>query len=224
MTIIHPTNIDITALEKGKFPRLQRLGEFEIVSGDVIVSDPCYEPDAWCTLTLRQVQTGTWRGSVILKKEQDWGVRPAALIASHTSLKGKSQKTLKFQQEDADIGVDSGQAGIFDLHNGFRSSLPENYVWGPNPRQNSTSPMADRLIADWEKMRQQSPWYTMCCETTNPAGVIPGGAVSESGYGDGSYRCYTAKNPEGDINAIVIVFMSLRSNTLNPLIQESATK
>lgn len=54
-------------------------------------------------------------------------------------------------------------------------------------------------------------WYSSCCDLTLSeigAGVIPGGAVSSSGYGDGGYVASISTDDNSEIVAIRIVFIS----------------
>jgi hypothetical protein len=93
-----------------------------------------------------------------------------------------------------DIGVDSGQAGFFDWqHFRSRSAVPADWPW--------KRPM---LIP-------QQPWYSMCCDVTlfgDHAGVIPYGAVSSSGWGDGGYRAYALRDDAGVVVGLRLVFLN----------------
>lgn len=74
---------------------------FEIPSGVVIIGDPCYKKSEQISLA---VQNGLWVGRVKLR--QGW---VGELIVSHDTNKYYRWKLLD------EIGVDSGQAGIFDI-------------------------------------------------------------------------------------------------------------
>ena len=53
-------------------------------------------------------------------------------------------------------------------------------------------------------------WYEMCCDKTLSnlgAGVIPGGVVSSSGFGDGGYSACFATNDAGEIVSVEINFI-----------------
>jgi len=76
-----------------------------------------------------------------------------------------------------EIGVDSGQAGFFT----------------------ATSYKNDSIIKENELSHicPDEPWFSACCKATSSpfgAGVVKHGAVSESGNGDGCYKCYTIIN------------------------------
>src|SRR5690606_25054488 len=86
------------------------------------------------------------------------------------------------------VGVDSGQAGVFD----FAVYKDDESAKGKS-----------NFIED-------EPWYSTCCDQTlsdQQAGVIEGGAVSSSGYGDGLYTAYYAIDANKEVVAIKIVFM-----------------
>jgi len=65
-------------------------------------------------------------------------------------------------------------------------------------------------IFDAEKYRpEDKEWYNLCYNITmsrDGAGVLDGGAVSESGYGDGVYACYKLEE-NGEIVAVKVVFV-----------------
>lgn len=77
------------------------------------------------------------------------------------------------------VGVDSGQAGFFD----------EEY---------------------FRKNCESENWYSRICrmtESDNRCGCLNNlCAVSESGYGDGGYTCYTARDNDGMVVAADLVF------------------
>lgn len=168
------------------------LGTFELTGNDLMVSDPCYDMGTWCQQPLCNVKQGTWHAFVRMTDEGNWGVRAAELIAIHAdALPGPvDAKALRMYACDSDfdwravttiIGVDSGQAGFFDAAHFKEDKDAEGYK-PLNP---------DNRICETE------PWYSMCCDVTlnspQGAGVIPHGAVSSSGYGDGSYPLRIAR-------------------------------
>lgn len=155
--------------------------KFEIVSGTVLVSDPCYPIGTWCQGELSNVKKGVWN-----VKTTKHSKRIAEIIVKHDDNKTKP----KWQIQDFEVGVDSGQAGVFDKDYYRKDEIVKGYILANNPKD--------------------EPWYSVCCEKTlskERYGVIPYGAVSSSGYGDGGYTCYTSKNKMGEIDAIKIVFI-----------------
>jgi len=164
-----------------------KLGEFEIVSNKATISDPCYEPGIWCAAVLDNVLNGTWT-AVVATCEDD---RIDRLIAFH----GKSERVAPWDIVPIMIGVDSGQAGIFDA---------AHY-------QDDEVAMTVEKIGP-EIICPEEPWYSMCCDRTlnteHSADVVPFGCVSSSGYGDGSYHCYVKKDGQGYIVGIMVEFIS----------------
>lgn len=90
------------------------IGEFNLKSGTVRISDPCYEKDTWCAGTVDSVKTGKWLSSIVKydDSETDWGDRVGELHAYHESKETKEEP--EWEELGIDVGVDSGQAGIFD--------------------------------------------------------------------------------------------------------------
>lgn len=171
-----------------------QLGKFENNSGVFIVSDPCYDQedlDNGCGGKLENVSKGKWFAFVEYSEEGVWDRRCSKLYAIHKS-KVNNWEDQFWKSLNADIGVDSGQAGIFSK---------EIY------RNNENVILPDDTPANW---KDDNIWYLSCCDKTlrkDQAGVIPGGVVSSSGYGDGSYDCYYITNKENEIVGVSIIFI-----------------
>jgi len=177
---------------------LKTLGEFEMSSACMRVSDPCYDKDVWCTGLLDNCVTGTWEGAV-LTVDEGFGERVSVLVARHKEtgpdfssvhnlLKGR--RGSGWVEQKFQIGVDSGQAGLFDDAHYQDETVFEGL---PAPEKSFGS-----------------LWYSHCCEITlsePKAGVLPFGAVSSSGYGDGCYVCYTHDGKSGEVDFACIVFI-----------------
>ena len=176
-------------LEHGDVKRTLELGEFVVASGKLIVSDPCYDTDVWCRGELENVLNGTWHASTVELYTGSWGRRIARLIAVHEDF--VNEKMSKGQCMGFDVGVDSGQAGLFDASH-YRD---------------------DTVIPNHDNLKDKRPseiWYDHCCNITlSPlsAGVRPYGVVSSSGYGDGSYDCFVCRNEYGQIIRAEIEFI-----------------
>jgi hypothetical protein len=86
--------------------------------------------------------------------------------------------------EGLDVGVDSGQAGFFDL---------AEYV----------------KVASGDRIDET--FYRKACaqtlDTELSFGVVEFGALSSSGYGDGGYNCYVLRHGEGKLIAAYIEFI-----------------
>jgi len=162
---------------------MNSLGAFENTSGTLVVSDPCYTLSDWCLIQLQNVKKGTWNAYVKYSDEGRWGTRCAEIMALHKLKRNPTWESIGV------IGVDSGQAGIFDILVFQNDATVE-------PREKTFLP--------------EEPWYSSCCDITlaeNKAGVIPGGAVASSGYGDGVYEVFVSKNNDGEIAGVLIVFI-----------------
>lgn len=167
-----------------------KLGNFKVTSGTVIVSDPCYACPTWCQGVLMNVKKGSWDAFVKIKeKEKCCG----EIIAIHSDVSKDDIGDLDWELAPFVVGVDSGQAGIFD------ASVYQNDATVPEKPK-----FKAKILA--------RDWYCMCCDTTlytrYKAGVVPGGVVSQSGYGDGIYDAYLSKNKLGKIIAVKIVFIN----------------
>ena len=149
----------------------------------VIVSDPCYGFGTWCQGILENVLPGEYDCVMERSDEGDWGNRISAIEVTHTSCKGQF---IEYDLEDFVIGVDSGQAGIFD------------YTYYEKYNTNETV---------------DDGWYDEVCEKTytdyfDGNTIDDFGFVSSSGYGDGGYDCWTARNEDGKIIAIRVEFIT----------------
>lgn len=227
---------------------------FEITSGKMIVTDPCYDKETWCQEKLDNVKNGTWYSTVEYSDEGRWGHRVAQIWVWHSSLEindpGLEFPPCKF--ESSNIGVDSGQAGFFDLEkypdapqndNAFYDEVC-NITLSGVPfsilEEVGVYPMADldklndeqkawRASSDYDKrdsyyrmqfvdscgkeislnQRDQSKrvdalksWGSL-----GAFGVVPFGAVSSSGFGDGGYDLYVERNANGEVVAGRIEFI-----------------
>ena len=157
------------------------VGEFTVTSGKMMISDPCYNQSTWCQGVISNVKKGLWKAEVVYSDEGDFGNRVAELIAYYNAKKGLPKQDF-WNKEKFEAGVDSGQMSIVDL---------EKYHGGGDNYGDEG-------------------WYDMCCKITladKGAGVIEGGVVSSSGFGDGGYDCYSLKDKQGKIVAIKVVFI-----------------
>lgn len=77
----------------------------------VRISDPCYDADTWCAGTLENVLEGKYDCYSQSIDTGSWGVRIASIEVRHKDY-GDVEPV---EVQDIDVGVDSGQAGIYDL-------------------------------------------------------------------------------------------------------------
>ena len=131
-----------------------KLGTFEVTQPKLIISDPCYAPGTWCMGIVPNAQPGIWEAEIGFFHEGKHDAAVAYLAAFHQHCPPKNQ--LIAREELFKVGVDSGQAGVFD-----------------KPFYRAGADAGQTLHTD------------------HYAGVIPHGVVSNSGYGDGGYICYS---------------------------------
>ena len=166
---------------------------FEVVSGAIVCSDPCYEIPTWCQGIVDNVKNGTWIAEIVRSDEGDWGERIALLSIKH--------KDIAQPENNVDImdfvgGVDSGQFGFFD------KDFYRNDEKAKDLPKYSFSGDFDKEVGD--------QWYRACCALTlgeENWGVMPNGVVSSSGYGDGSYSVYGAKDGSGEYVYFCVIFI-----------------
>ena len=173
------------------------LGQFHLSFPRLAASDPAYRKP----VIVENCLNGNWDAFILVSDEGEWGMRVAALAACVEGLGSELRKAVesndmtRFDEDVRGIGVDSGQAGFFDL---------SHYQCDADI---DISELGDRFD-DWGP--SHSPWYLACCKETlseDKAGVIPFGVVSSSGYGDGCYQLYTHENETRWIDMAVIRFI-----------------
>ena len=76
------------------------LGEFEMTSPVMRVSDPCYERDVWCCGTVDHCKLGTWEAGVLKTDEGEWGTRCAVLAVRHKDDQRKDDTFMSINRGD----------------------------------------------------------------------------------------------------------------------------
>ncbi|KAH0792398.1 DUF4241 domain-containing protein [Histomonas meleagridis] len=171
------------------------IGEFEILSGNIIATDPCFSLKDILkqeffsgNYMIQNAKKGKWLAYVVYKPYSGWGTICHQLCAIHSSVKDE-MASLKWTLKHG-LDVESGQAGIFDIQYYEKNEI--------------AAKIEEPLCPD-------RPWYSVCCDLTlnTPygAGVLLGGCVSSSGMGDGGYNCYVSTE-KGEIQGVDIVFIS----------------
>lgn len=234
--------------------QVQHPGVFNIASGSMTVTDPCYTPDTWCIHTLpatngqwkvevgymrdesdlywanknlaeapekrKQIQkqldeeeknSGKWFGlkyklddlerncKAAQKRIDTYKGRVAYIRAWNVGALGQDNHPItpdvldvgNFEFiKDADIGVDSGQAGFIDSES-FKELTKNGTDSDPS----------------WNR------WYESICEGNcdekpgaTGAAVQDKCAFSQTGYGDGSYALF-AKRVDGNAVEVLVNFM-----------------
>ena len=167
---------------------IEKIGTFKTKSDVLRITDPCYTKDTWCSGILKDCKIGEWSAFFIYSDEGSWGTRVSQILVIFGNVTiSEAQKILdesNWENSEIHVGVDSGQAGIFE-----DVKYPED----------ETGEYGDT-----------NTFYGKCCELTcennEQGGVLDFGVVSSSGYGDGSYDCLLAKKDD-KINAIKIIFI-----------------
>lgn len=190
--------------------KVTALGTFEVNSKKLRITDPCYSKDVWCAGTLDNPMPGKWYAYIQYRDEGSWGIRNSTLFAVHESypemhklvLRGYLYRNHLANLSKVSVGVDSGQAGIFD---------EDSYPTDPTPSDRSYrddlksfyNRCGIQTIGDGKNvLYNEGPKRV----DTLQAGVVTEGCVSLSGDGDGSYRCFFDKNADGFIDAVEISF------------------
>ena len=158
----------------------------------VVMSDPCYDRDGG--VVVKDILPGNY---LCLVGREDRDKRNAFVIALHENFYRPNMESHWDNPADilesfrlqgfsykraGDIGVDSGQAGIYDYDEFINHEKEREYN---NPEH----------------------WYRQVCETTEDgkarAGLINGkGVTSSSGWGDGCYDSYIIYLPNPLIHTI----------------------
>lgn len=119
--------------------------------------------------------------------------RVAYLAAHHESVPMPDLLDLSgWEETSVDVGVDSGQAGLFDL----------------------TRYAAALGIGDHNHPIQEAEYDAVCKLTlgNDQWGALAYGAVSSSGLGDGGYNLLLKRNEGGEAVAALIVYMTVESD------------
>lgn len=197
---------------------LQRHNHTIQLSDMVRVTDPCYDMDVWCAGTLKDVLPGEYACFSQESDQGSWGMRIAWIEVRH-----KDYPDAVFQEyANFEVGVDSGQCGIFDL--AYYKAYHRNEIWYEMIGEKTYAPKANpqykrfedssyyeegqdesvRLNAQVQYMKSIESWKQVrgfCADTVDGKGF-----VSSSGMGDGEYSCQIARNEDGKIVGIRVDF------------------
>lgn len=164
------------------------VGTFTVESGKLIVSDPCYQVDEEedLQITLSNVKNGKWTACI--------SFTPGEVVESLLVFYGEKKPSGKWHICEKLIGVDSAQAGIFDLKTFGRDDAIQFEV---------------KNVHDIEIDEVGLKYYVACSDmvaSDAQGGVVPGGAVSMSGYGDGMYEVKVKYNISKEVVGVMIDF------------------
>ena len=158
------------------------LGSFLITGNKIHVSDPCYDYACSGAVTLDNVLSGKYLATLVKHNLDIWDTRVCKLTIQHEDYKDIVPDIYSGHE----IAVDSGQAGFFD----------DDYY-----QQNQGGDFGDI-----------NTLFGLACFLTlskNQGGIMLNkGVVSETGFGDGCYSLFIAKNDDGKIVAASIIFIT----------------
>jgi hypothetical protein len=150
----------------------------------VVISDPCYTIPTWCQEVIDGVKPGKYNVFAHKLELDMWGERVCALVAIHED---HEITNIYFDHHSDNVGVDSGQAGIFDIDTYRKDELTDQMGLGDGDIT---------FFGDYNRpVEEGEKWYETICSRTLGVlqwGVYDRGVVSSSGIGDGSYSLYTA--------------------------------
>lgn len=172
------------------------LGSFNLDENKLVISDPSI-PLKETNNLISPVKTGKWNAYVGKREfvfgDGKRGERCTRLNVYHESLSPDKISGIEWEKGQFDIGIDTGQVGVFS----------------PKVFRN------DDILDNKPKFDTNDPWYDMCCDITlgnNKAGVVKGGVVSSSGFGDGYYDFKYSTDSDDNINAVTIIFIGEEEN------------
>ena len=168
------------------------LGQFNVSTGKMVVSDPIYTLGTWCQAVLENVKNGTWNATMEQSNEGDWGMRNAVLTALHETAVGFEESD--WVPSDAQIGADSAQVGIYDF----------DFFWNDDKIGTIQNKFGFPVLKKGDKFKFANLDLT---DSEDGAGVFESGVVSRSGFGDGVYLLETLAGEKDEIVGIRIVFI-----------------
>ena len=169
------------------------------LTGEVIVSDPCYTVPTWCQEVIKNVRPGMYDTEVEMSDEGDWGNRVKSLTVLHENIKSPN-----WEHYSNNIGVDSGQAGVFCMTSYRKDSVVRELPW----LTTKGNPFGDLTTLPNFK-EEGEDWYVKMCDRTlreEQWGTYDTGVVSSTGYGDGSYELQVCQM-DGMIHGFRIIFI-----------------
>lgn len=161
---------------------IKRIGQLEL-SDTAVVSDPTYKLGIWCQGIIKNILPGVYNCYIEVSDEGDWGWKCSRIFAINKDYELEESDYRFDTREEFEVGVDSAQAGIFDLKYYQETHTPDS----------STEEWDDEIFE--------------ITTSQNKGGIIDKkGFVARSGYGDGAYDCCTAIR-DGKIVGIEIIFI-----------------
>ena len=154
---------------------------------EVMVSDPGYSEPTWCQVKLDSVKPGQYNAYHKTHDAGDWGIRSSMILVIHQD---HNDDDLTWDLEDGEVGVDSGQAGIFSYETYRKDGLE---IEVPTVGYDGRSfEWLDSIMKDKE---DGGDWYLKMTKMT----------LTTDGLGDGGYQLYTARI-DGEVVAMAVDF------------------
>lgn len=165
----------------------QNIGHFIVESGNMIVTDPCYPiEEAEMQVHLSNVKKGKWNASISYTEDN--------VVKNLTAYLAEKKPNGKWHDCSKPIAVDSAQAGLFD-----------SALFGKDEAIDYEVENTYGIDMDSDGAK----YYVACSDmvaSDAQAGVIPGGAVAMSGYGDGLYDVKVKYTIAKEIVGVMIDF------------------
>ena len=176
-------------------------GKLEITD-KVLLSDPCYDLGTWCTAEA-ELPKGTYN---CYSRQHEGRISSIFVLKEDFDNKGELY-LVDLENPIENLGVDSGQLGIFNLDRFnkpvskevFEKSLGKEFPY-----------------EDWKRlwednMSDEDKFYKCCCNTTlnkDKCGVVEGvGFVSSSGWGDGTYVAFYLNDFKENRIGLQVIFI-----------------
>lgn len=176
------------------------IGKLE-VNDTLLLTDPCYDKGTWCTEKV-ELPHGTYS---CFSEEKDGRVSQIFIVLDEDL----ELSELRAGEANGELGVDSGQLGIFNI---------SKYREGVSKEVFEKSLKGEEQVVGWfepyeENDSDEEKFYSCCCNYTlskQKCGIIEGvGFVSSSGYGDGCYQFRILAHPTQDrVVGLVVDFIS----------------
>lgn len=166
----------------------------EITLGKKVqVTDPCYDPDVWCTKTIENMLPGKYNAFATIADRGMWGHRVSELMIAHKSVELGNLKFVRVVTDN--IGVDSGNCGFFD-YDKYREAKEADIKFVDEHGDDEIGPFT-------------SKWWAISDNLRVLGGTLDDwGVLSHSGYGDGGYDLYLAYDKsEENVVAAKIVYL-----------------
>ncbi len=156
----------------------EEFSSLHLTTGNVIVTDPCYNHDVWCRINSVPVVPGDYTCAVYFSDKGEWGIRVAKIGIYRDSNVREEMMDEENCELIGNIGVDAGLAGIFQEKPDFDD---------------------DQWAKFCNDIRTGDAWLV--------DGKIMRGFFSSSGYGDGAYDVVGHRCHGGAFDGLEIIFL-----------------